>query len=138
MMAGLLSGLIATTLIGCASSHVVENAYVAAERYPMSQRPAYYQQLRDSGKLNKEQYAKLIQVWEKMNADQQSQEILFAKMTPAERATAWQNQPAAPSQPGQAAWTVQTTSDSAPSTGLPPVNPPLTAPQAGTPANSTP
>lgn len=138
MMAGLLSGLIATTLIGCASSHVVENAYVAAERYPMSQRPAYYQQLRDNGTLSKEQYAKLMQIWEKMNADRQSQEILFAKMTPTERATAWQKQSAAPSQPGQAAWTAQTAPDSAPNAGLSPANPPLTAPQAGTPASSPP
>lgn len=61
----------------------------------MSQRPAYYQLLLDNKKLSKSQYAELMQTWEAMNSTRSSEEIAFARMTPTERATAWQKQEAA-------------------------------------------
>lgn len=117
-MAGLLVGLIVTTLFGCAANHAVENAYISAEQYPMAQRPFYYQQLYDSGRLDKKQYGELMQTWEKMNAAPQSQEITFARMTPTERATAWQRETASPSTTPPT-WTTQ----NAPPAAVPPVSP---------------
>lgn len=91
-------GLLVLTLAGCSTSssdRVVKDAYAAAERFPMSQRPAYYQLLLDNKKLSKSQYAELMQTWEAMNSTRSSEEIAFARMTPTERATAWQKQEAA-------------------------------------------
>jgi len=67
----------------------------------MTERPAYYQLLLDNKKLTKAQYAELMQTWEAMNASRSSDKIAFARLTPTERATAWQKREAAsPSQPG--------------------------------------